>query len=100
MSDSHIIGFIVGLFVIMGIAMPFVNVAMGEPASSFNIEAFQDDLSGVDDGTINAIDLVRSIRQMFYWHPSLGNGLNAIFLIFRFMFLYLLVKTIIRGAGG
>ena len=97
MSDTNLIMGIVLVFVLLGTALPFVNDAFNVTSVEFSAGGIEDDISGAD---VSATDVFFSIFAMFFWtFGSLPFWLDAIFIVFRIMLAWLIVR-VIRGVGG
>lgn len=102
MSDTGILLTIVGIFVALGVILPFVHVAFDEPTTNLNQEGVEfASGQGFSENDVTILGVVTSIFTMFFW--TFGNITPVIdFIIFiplRIIFLVLLFK-LIRGVGG
>lgn len=97
MGDTDIMFGIVGVFVILGIMLPFINEGLNNEVAAPNTQGIEN-IVGQSD--ISASKVFTSIFQMFFWtFGELPFWLDAIFVIFRLMFAWLIVK-LIRGVAG
>ena len=90
-----ILGMLTAIFILAGLFIPYINAEYGIGDSqdydvpSSNIE---------DSNIINLGSTFLSILSMFFWtFGALPIWLDAIFLIFRFMFWYIMVDILWIG---
>ncbi|NIQ15370.1 MAG: hypothetical protein GTO02_13540 [Candidatus Dadabacteria bacterium] len=92
---EYILTVIVSIFVVLGIALPFINADFGVDASTVNTGGFTEDI-GQDD--VTALEVVFSLFSMFFWtFGALPFWLDGLFLIPRIM-LAVIIFQLIRGS--
>jgi len=93
------LGFAIGIimtFVLLGVALPFVNSAFGSQ-TNVNIDDINTDISGgvQELEATSALAIVKSVVKMFFWtFGDLPFWLDAIFVVFRIALVLILIQYI------
>lgn len=124
-NDVSIIVGIISAFVLIGIALPFVNEAFGvspEETACFKIDTFEEELGNatvqvvdkspwwedltdalnpLPKGSTSIFDVFWSVVKMFFWTcGALPAWLDAIFLIFRITLILIVARNLWIGGGS
>lgn len=104
-NDVSIIAVLVSVFILVGIMAPIVNDAFSNSRTEMNTSVFEsgiaDTLEEGDDTGASGLDFLLSVTGMFFWtFGVLPFWLDAVFLIMRAVFWFLVARNVWVGGGG
>lgn len=102
-NDISIAAGIFFLFVLLGVLMPFVNADFNSISTSPNTEGLTETVGNemVDVNVVSLLDVVKSIAGMFFWtFGQLPFWLDAIFVVLRLIFAFIIARNIWIGGGA
>lgn len=89
------------IFVLLGVALPFINESFGGTGANTDVDGFTDDLGQSAANPLDAfLTVVTSVLKMFFWtFGSLPFWVDAFLTIFRILLFVIMIKWT-RGVGS
>lgn len=96
MNSPYIISVIVTIFIVIGIALPYVERSFGQDVNEPDLTGFQEEVEGHIDDSVSLLDVAGSVVKMFFWtFGSLPAWLDSLFIILRIMLLVAIAEVIL-----
>jgi hypothetical protein len=101
-NDIQIITGIICILVAVGVILPFVNSAFGQPSTSVNIDAVEHDaLVQSQNGALSMWTVFKSVLLMSVWtFGALPWWLDLFFVVLRITLYLTVARNIWVGGGG
>lgn len=102
-NDISIATGIITLFVLLGLALPFINSSFNETVTTNNVTTLENQIGEDINNTtsINAFTVLFSVLKMFFWtFGALPFWLDGIFVILRIILALIIARNIWVGGGA